>query len=230
MVPSITYLDRPGDRIVPGICIGSEGPVASVALFTRRPIDEVRSIALDTSSRTSAMLTRILCARLFHIAPTFVPHAPELESMLAVADAALLIGDPALFLDPEAHRAIKIDLGAEWTNMTGLPFVWAFWSGRPNAADASVTTLQHVSDPFRPHPERVTADAEYARRASLLVAADVLATALVHRWVLEGTIDSDVGAVPLDRRYTNVYRREGGRWRWFARHANVVMRKVADVR
>lgn len=143
MVPSITYLDRPGDRIVPGICIGSEGPVASVALFTRRPIDEVRSIALDTSSRTSAMLTRILCARLFHIAPTFVPHAPELESMLAAADAALLIGDPALFADAAAHHALKIDLGGAWTLLTGLPFVWAFWSGRAGAVDRDgVRTLQ----------------------------------------------------------------------------------------
>ncbi len=145
MVPSITYLDRPGDRIVPDVCIGSEGPVASVALFSRKPLDEIHSIALDSSSRTSAMLTRVLCARRFHITPTFVPHGPDLESMLAVADAALLIGDPALFLDLEAHRAIKIDLGAEWTNMTGLPFVWAFWSGRPNAADASVTRVLNAA-------------------------------------------------------------------------------------
>jgi predicted solute-binding protein len=138
MVPSVTYLDRPGDRIVPGVCIGSEGPVASVALFTRKPIADVRSIALDSSSRTSAMLTRILCKRLFHIAPTFVPHGPDLDSMLAAADAALLIGDPALFADPSTHRALKIDLGAEWTSMTRLPFVWAFWSGRAGAGNASV--------------------------------------------------------------------------------------------
>lgn len=141
MVPSITYLDRPGDRIVPGVCIGSEGPVASVALFTRKPITDVRSIALDSSSRTSAMLTRILCKRLFRISPTFVPHGPDLDSMLATADAALLIGDPALFADASAHHALKIDLGAEWTSMTRLPFVWAFWSGRSDAADASVVGI-----------------------------------------------------------------------------------------
>lgn len=141
MVPSITYLDRPGDCIVPGVCIGSEGPVASVALFTRKPIADVRSIALDSSSRTSAMLTRILCKRLFRISPTFVPHGPDLDSMLASADAALLIGDPALFADPAAHRALKIDLGAEWTSMTRLPFVWAFWAGRAGAADASAVGI-----------------------------------------------------------------------------------------
>jgi predicted solute-binding protein len=138
MVPSIAYADRPGDCAVPDVCIGSEGPVASVALFARRPIDQVRHIALDTSSRTSAALTRILCARRFGIAPEFVPHAPDLPSMLAAADAALLIGDPALFADWRARGVEKIDLGAEWTAMTGLPFVWAFWAGRPDAADPAV--------------------------------------------------------------------------------------------
>jgi chorismate dehydratase len=129
MVPSITLADRAADRIVPGLCIGSDGPVDSVALYARRPLRDVRSIALDTSSRTSAALTRILCARRWHITPDFMPHGPDLEAMLAVADAALLIGDPALFLDHRAAGATKTDLGEEWTSMTGLPFVWAFWSG-----------------------------------------------------------------------------------------------------
>lgn len=129
MIPSIAYLDRPTDRVVPGICIGAEGPVASVALFTRTPLARIRTIALDTSSRTSAALLRILCARRFGIAPTFVEHPPDLASMLAVADAALLIGDPALFVDHRAHEANKVDLGASWFEMTGLPFVFAFWAG-----------------------------------------------------------------------------------------------------
>ena len=141
MIPSIAYLNRPGDRIVPGVCIGSDGPVASVALFHRRPMRDVRSIALDTSSRTSAGLVRILCARRFNISPTFVPHEPDLEAMLAAADAALVIGDPALFADHHAAGADKTDLGAEWTAMTGLPFVWACWSGRPDAAPQDVVKL-----------------------------------------------------------------------------------------
>jgi chorismate dehydratase len=146
MVPSITFADRPGDRIVPGIAIASDGPVASVALFTRVPIARVRSIALDTSSRTSAMLVRILCARRFGITPTFAPHAPDLASMLAAAEAALVIGDQALFVDHRAFGAEKIDLGDEWTAMTGLPFVWAFWSGRSEAADPrTVAVLQEAA-------------------------------------------------------------------------------------
>jgi len=145
MVPSITYLDRPGDRIVPGVCIGSEGPVDSVALFCRKPIDQVRTLALDTSSRTSAMLTRILCANKFAIAPTFVPAAPDLREMLAHADAALLIGDPALFVNPSDFDVQKIDLGAEWTAMTGLPFVWAFWSGRSTAVDRTAIDVLNAA-------------------------------------------------------------------------------------
>jgi chorismate dehydratase len=143
MVPSITYADRPGDRIVPAVCIGSEGPVASVAVYSRRPLRDVRSIAIDSSSRTSAALTRILCARRWHIAPTFTPRAPDGESMLAAADAALLIGDPALFLDHRALGADKTDLGEAWTDLTGLPFVWAFWAGPGSGADAKVVERLH---------------------------------------------------------------------------------------
>jgi len=141
MVPSITLADRPDDRVVPGVCIGSDGPVASVALFTRVPVRDIRRIALDTSSRTSACLVKILCARRFEITPAFAPAQPDLGAMLADADAALVIGDPALFVDHRAHGAEKIDLGQEWTAMTSLPFVWAFWSGRPDAADPDVVAL-----------------------------------------------------------------------------------------
>ena len=140
LVPSIAYLDRTGDRIVPGVCIGSDGDVASVALYSRMPLGRVQRVAIDTSSRTSAVLTEILFARRFGGSPAFVPHPPDLNAMLATADAALLIGDPALFVDTGAHgaRLEKVDLGREWTAMTGLPFVWAFWAGPARAGDPDV--------------------------------------------------------------------------------------------
>jgi len=141
LIPTITYFDRPGDCVVPGVAIASDGPVASVAVFTRRPVRDIRTLSLDTSSRTSVALTRILCARLFDVAPTFVPHGPDLSAMLAECDAALLIGDPALFVDHRALGAEKIDLGEAWTRLTGLPFVWAFWAGRREAADQHVVRL-----------------------------------------------------------------------------------------
>ncbi len=155
LIPAIAYHDRPEDAVVPGLSIASDGPVASVAIFTRVPMRDVRTIALDTSSRTSVALTRIMCRRRFGITPAFTPHAPDLTAMLRVNDAALVIGDPALFADLEAVRAAvdpvgaieKIDLGALWTEMTGLPFVWAFWAGRPDAAPpAIVGALQATRD------------------------------------------------------------------------------------
>ncbi len=133
LVPSIDYLLAPDYRFVPGVGIGSRGPIASVALYTRRPLDEIRHIALDTSSRTSVTLIRVLCRHRFHIEPQFVPHGPDLAAMARDFDAGLLIGDPAFDVDHAALGLRKIDLGEEWHAMTGLPFIYAAWTGRPGA-------------------------------------------------------------------------------------------------
>ena len=131
MIPAIEYCRGPEYRIVPGMAIISKRTVASVALFTKVPVAEIRTIAADTSSRTSNALLRILCAERFGIQPEFQPMAPDPDAMFAACDAALIIGDPALYLDPAEAGVEKIDLGEHWTDMTGLPFVWAFWAGRP---------------------------------------------------------------------------------------------------
>lgn len=146
LIPSIAY---PGHdyRIVPGVSIASDGPVASVAMFTRVPIGQIRSIALDTSSRTSVALLRVLCARWFEIEPRLVSMPPDLGRMAGEYDAALVIGDNALFADHEAIGLEKVDLGEEWIGMTGLPFVYAFWAGRPGAVRArDVAALQAARD------------------------------------------------------------------------------------
>ena len=137
LVPSIDYLSASDYRLVPGVGIGSRGPVASVALFARNPITEVRRIALDTSSHTSVALVKVLCRHRFHIDPEFVSHGPDLGVMTRGAEAALLIGDPALEADHRALGLQKIDLGEEWTAMTGLPFIYAAWTGRAGAIGAS---------------------------------------------------------------------------------------------
>jgi chorismate dehydratase len=143
LIPSVEYLQATDYRLVPGVGIGSRGPIASVALFTRKPIRDVRTIALDTSSRTSVALVRVLCARRFHVFPEFMRHAPELATMTETCDAALLIGDPALDANHEALGLHKIDLGEEWTAMTGLPFIYAAWTGRPGVLTADdVAALQ----------------------------------------------------------------------------------------
>jgi chorismate dehydratase len=143
LVPSIDYLQDPDYRFVPGVGIGSRGPIASVALYTRVPVERIASIALDTSSRTSVTLIRVLCRHRFGITPEFVAHGPDLAAMVAGADAGLLIGDPAFEADHAGLSLRKVDLGEEWTAMTGLPFVYAAWTGRAGAiTGADVEALQ----------------------------------------------------------------------------------------
>jgi chorismate dehydratase len=183
LVPSIEYLRAPEGagayRIVPDVAIASDGPVASVAVYTTKPMADVRSIALDTSSRTSVALTRVLCARAWGIDPRLEPIGPDLGAMLERCDAALIIGDAALFLDhpaieiggpdkvrptsdPYAGRILlgpaieKIDLGETWTATTGLPFVYAFWAGRPEILTTDdVRTVQEARDAGVADPEGV---------------------------------------------------------------------------
>ncbi|HEX5473120.1 MAG TPA: menaquinone biosynthesis protein [Vicinamibacterales bacterium] len=144
MIPSIEYQRGPVPyRIVPGVGIVSDGPVASVAVFARVPLDRVRRLALDTSSRTSAGLTQVLCREAWGIDPAFEALPPDPDAMFDRCEAALIIGDPALFLDAAARGLTKIDLGEAWTGFTGLPFVWAVWAGRPDVLSAEgVRVLQ----------------------------------------------------------------------------------------
>ncbi|HYE85170.1 MAG TPA: menaquinone biosynthesis protein [Vicinamibacterales bacterium] len=146
LIPAIEYL-RGEYAIVPDVSIASDGDVATVAVYTRQRIEHVKTLALDLSSRTSVALTRILCAKRWRIEPKFTPAEPDLEAMLRRADAALVIGDPAFDIDPVKHQVTKIDLGAEWKAMTGLPFVYAMWVGRPGAASAEhCRALQQARD------------------------------------------------------------------------------------
>jgi chorismate dehydratase len=141
LVPSIEYAFG-RYAIVPGVAIASRGPVRSVRLFHRGPIEGVKRVALDTSSRASASLVRVLLHARLGRDPEYVPMAPGLEAMLRAADAALLIGDPALDLESDVAA---LDLGDEWTRLTGLPFVYAFWAGPEGALDrAGVARLQEA--------------------------------------------------------------------------------------
>jgi chorismate dehydratase len=159
LVPSIEGLRGPDFRIVPGVGIGSAGPVASVALFSAVSVEGIRRLALDASSRTSVTLLRILCAKAFGIRPDFVTMPPDPGAMLATCDAALLIGDIALLYDHHRAGVEKTDLGQVWTAWTGLPFVYACWIGRPGvlaAGDAEALRAAQAAG--------VAAPAEVARR------------------------------------------------------------------
>jgi chorismate dehydratase len=116
-------------------------------MFATRPVERIRTIAADTSSRTSNGLLHVLCYEAFGIDPEFIPMPPDPPEMLRRCDAALLIGDPALFLDHDTAGLLKVDLGEQWTSLTGLPFVWAAWVGRPGVlSPAALEALLRARD------------------------------------------------------------------------------------
>jgi chorismate dehydratase len=162
LIPSIEYLSAADYRFVPGIGIGSFGPVASVALYTKVPVHDIRRLALDTSSRTSVALIKVLCRHRFHIEPEFVAHGPDLAAMTRTCDAGLLIGDPAFDADHSALGLTKIDLGEAWTAMTGLPFIYAAWTGRAGVVTSDdVRALQEAQEEGRQSIEAIAQ--EYGR-------------------------------------------------------------------
>ena len=126
LVPSAELQRIPGLAVVPGLCIASQHEVKSVLLVSRVPPERIRRVALDESSRTSAVLVQVLLAERYGVRPEVAPFRPDLEAMLATADAALLIGDPALRVDRAGLHVV--DLAAEWRALTGLPFVFAVWA------------------------------------------------------------------------------------------------------
>ena len=158
LIPSIEYnhpITRTEYAIVPDLAIASSGPVASVAIYSRRPIPDVRSMALDTSSRTSVALVRVLCKREFKISPRLEHRGPDLDEMLAACDAALIIGDNALMRDGDGSIE-KIDLGDVWMRTTGLPFVYAFWAGRHGClSPRDVEVLQGARDRGLQHTHEI---------------------------------------------------------------------------
>lgn len=127
----VVEVPRLGLEVVPGACIASFGPVRSILLVSRRPWAEIRTLAADVGSRTSTVLARLILAQRFGVEPQLVPMAPDLPVMLAQADAALLIGDAALKVNPESYAGGVLDLGEEWTKWTGKPMVFAVWAARP---------------------------------------------------------------------------------------------------
>jgi chorismate dehydratase len=138
LVPIAALAANPGLRILPGCTIASKGRVRSLLLVRRadRPLAQLRSVAADTASRTTLAYARILFHKWGNADVPFVPMAADLDAMLDRADAAIVIGDPALLaLEERANRVersseelVYHDLAEEWHTLTGLPFVSAVWS------------------------------------------------------------------------------------------------------
>ncbi len=133
IIPAITYAEIPGLVILPNIAIAAKDHVRSILLVSKKPWEEVSTVAADTSSRTSVALAQILFAKFLDGPRQFTPHKPNLEQMLAHHDAALLIGDPALVVASVQPPYYLYDLAHEWRQRTGKPFVFAFWAVRLDA-------------------------------------------------------------------------------------------------
>jgi chorismate dehydratase len=163
IIPSIEYQRIGGLRVLPGISIASKDRVRSVLLLSRVPLEAVRTVALDTSSRASAALVEVLLRKFYAIDFRAIPCAPDPASMLRAAEAALLIGDPALVYRGEAR---VFDLAAEWKKFTGLPFVFAVWACRAAVPGLDLEDLRrdftHSRDQGLAHVDEISA--EYAPR------------------------------------------------------------------
>jgi predicted solute-binding protein len=166
IIPAIEYQRMENVVALPDMAIAADREVRSILVVSTRPIEKVKKIALDTSSRSSAALVRLLAAERWKIRPEFVDAAPDPPEMLGEADAALVIGDPALRislkLDALAGRSPSgeqccqgdpddmpvpgfetlyvYDVAYQWREMTGKPCVLAFWTGRRDAVTPEVTS------------------------------------------------------------------------------------------
>jgi chorismate dehydratase len=128
IIPAAAYTTVPDLAVLPGVAIAAKRSVRSILLVSKKPVESIESVALDTSSMTSVALAKVLFAKWFQGEPRYEPMSPNLEAMLQKHDSALLIGDPALKVD--RSRYITYDLAEEWIALTGKPFVFAFWAVR----------------------------------------------------------------------------------------------------
>jgi len=218
IIPAAAYATVPDLVILPDVAIAARRAVRSILLVSKGPVDrlskqslwkQVRTVALDSSSMTSVVLTKILFAKWLGGAREYKPMAPDLDAMLDECDAALLIGDPALQVD--RTRYFTLDLAEEWVARTGKSFVFAFWAIRKQAlAGRNGAAIAEVFKKSRDHglsPKNLEAIAqEWAPRLGLTVEmVRVYLTHNIHYYLdppsLEGLrlyyrLAAEVGALP----------------------------------
>jgi len=139
LLPSFESVRCPDLPIVPGMCVASPGPVDSVLLFSDRPIETCRSVALDESSLTSTALARVLFGERWRCEPEFLACSPDIDPRVSDADAVLLIGDPAMRAPRDG--LIVTDVATTWREWTGLPFCFALWVARDEESAAAAEPI-----------------------------------------------------------------------------------------
>jgi chorismate dehydratase len=189
LIPSIEFQRIKGTKIIPGLAVASRHRVKSVLLISVKPLFQVKTVAVDNTSRTSAALARIVFNEFYQITPDFRPAPGNLAEMLAQNDAAVLIGDTALqfMQENELPNEIKqkaflkygpeplevFDLAERWKFLTGLPFVFAFWAARPGFKDERVAEalrssreygLAHIPEIAKRYSEPLSLKEEFLRQ------------------------------------------------------------------
>jgi chorismate dehydratase len=156
LVPVIEYQRIPNVELIPDVCVGSRTAVRSVVLVTRRNnLKKVGRVALDSSSRTSAALVKIIFREFLGFEPEWEDAQPDLKSMLARADAALIIGDPAMKVPRDQFRVF--DLASLWHEFTGYGFVFAMWMARANTSKVHMIDFAAARDEGLAHLDQVIA-------------------------------------------------------------------------
>jgi chorismate dehydratase len=148
VVSAVEYArDAAAYHLLPDLAISCDGPVHSVALFSKRPVRELErcTVLRTASSRTSHLLLELLCRHVWKVSPNFVTARAEANDLTALEalphDAVLVIGDAALHLRASGRYPVCVDLGSEWKGWTGLPFVFAVWAARRDTDRAGALEL-----------------------------------------------------------------------------------------
>ncbi len=171
-------------HLLPDLAITCDGPVHSVALFSRRPVEDLsgQTVLVTASSRTSVLLLDLLCRHRWNVRPRFATaraEAPDLTSLAGLPhEAVLVIGDAALMLAAQCRYPVRLDLGAEWHAWTGLPFVFAVWAARREAGLSAVQVVHERLIQSRAwglaHLDELAADAARATGVSEPVCREYL--------------------------------------------------------
>ncbi len=139
IIPVAAYASIPDLVVIPDVSIAAKNAVRSILLVSKVPVEKIRNVATDDSSRTSSALVEVFLRKFVGIAPGFTRQTPNLEAMLKWHDAALLIGDPALQANTDGYHVY--DLAEQWQRWTGRPFVFAFWAVRKAALAGGPASL-----------------------------------------------------------------------------------------
>ena len=160
LVPVVEYQRINDALLVPEVCVGAKEKVRSVCLVTKgEDLSDVKTVALDISSRTSVALTKIIFQEFYNFEPRYEEAKPNLSEMFSDADCALLIGDPALAVNEKIYR--KFDLAEIWREFTGCGFVFAMWMANAETAEIAETIdFAAARDEGLRHLDEIAADYE----------------------------------------------------------------------